>query len=188
MKQCPFCGSDNLVKVRDSIDDSKGLMGDVYCLYCGGKALVRNWDNRDFSAACDELLNTMIDSHASNYNQHSVSGNDGNEYVITVQLKEGETPCQQLAAAKAREAELVEDCELNVSRASYYQNEAYKYSQEVQKLSPLVLLVSNQKQRIRQLEEALLLADKWLDIDAQYYGSPVCNKIKNALPKYKDTK
>lgn len=63
--------------------------------------------------ACDVLVNHMIESDAPNYNQHILASNDGREFVVTVQLKDGQTPCQQLAVAKAYLKELTEHFEIN---------------------------------------------------------------------------
>lgn len=51
---------------------------------------------KDVTLACDELVNRMIESNAPNYNQHILIGDDGNEYVVTVQKKGGLTPCEKL--------------------------------------------------------------------------------------------
>ena len=67
----------------------------------------------ELELACDVLVNRMIESDAPNYNQHILAVEDGRGFVVTVQLKGGQTPCQQLDVAKAYLQELTEHFEIN---------------------------------------------------------------------------
>ncbi len=51
----------------------------------------------ELNNAIEVLVNTLIDSDAENYNQHIASGDNGVDYVVTVQRKDGLTPCEKLA-------------------------------------------------------------------------------------------
>lgn len=56
----------------------------------------------ELESAINVLVNAMIDSKANNYNQHIVSGDNGIDYVVTAQVKNGLTPCQKLAKIEAQ--------------------------------------------------------------------------------------
>lgn len=53
--------------------------------------------------ALDIIVCDVIDSKdAPNYKQYILDGENGEEYSVTIQKMNGETPCQQLAAEKEK--------------------------------------------------------------------------------------
>ena len=56
--------------------------------------------SKHIELAVDILVNEMVDSGAPNYKSWLMECNDGNEYLVTVQKKDGETAVEQLAKNK----------------------------------------------------------------------------------------
>ena len=100
--------------------------------------------------AIDVLVNVMVNTEsAPNYKGWIVKdGNTGNEFVVTVQLKEGETPSEQLAAAEAEIAELKSGIEYAIDNFAYYTKETGKllsYKQQELEVKHLMDVLAKHK-------------------------------------------
>ena len=99
--------------------------------------------SKHIELAVDILVNEMVDSGAPNYKSWLMECNDGNEYLVTVQKKDGETAVEQLAKQQEEIERLNIDMQSLVNLGheanSRLRNDAIKQQEEIAEYKAFML-------------------------------------------------